>query len=119
MNENVSCQMILGAQCEPIPPRIISITLAYVYIVGGQDYPFSKHPVIKHQQSPVKPLKLVVPQNMENFRLGNGRVKEQSPIINQNPPYLGDATDFSPLVAPQIQEAQSRTIADFRPVQFI
>src|SRR5579864_2504460 len=72
---------------------------------GKNDLPTS-HPVIEHQQSSIKELEFVVPENVKNPRLGHRGVVDEPDIIKQHPGYFLSKTYVRFAISPQVQKIQ-------------
>jgi hypothetical protein len=119
MNEDAVGKAILDSKRKPIEMSIFRIAPACIHIVQCEDDLFPQELVIKHQQSSIEELELVVPQDVKDFRLGCGSVANQSRIVDQNSGDLSYETCVGLLIASQIKKGHSGCSSEIRAIQVI
>jgi hypothetical protein len=87
--------------------------------VHGVNDPLPQQPVVKHEHGPIEVFELVVPQNMNNSRLGGRGVANESNVILQHPQDLFREPGIRSLIAAQIEKLHSWIVGQFRAIEFI
>src|SRR6266568_1432989 len=119
MNEQVVGQPVLDPQRKAIEGGVLVVAPLCVHVVHGKHDFFPEQFVVIGKQGSVEMQELVVPQNMENLRLGCGSVADQLGVVAQNPCGLVPQADVRILVAPEFQESHPRNAPELRTVELI
>jgi hypothetical protein len=104
MDEDVVGQLILRSQRKTIQGSVIRISLADIYIVYGESNLLAQSLVVQHENDAVEQLKLVVPKNVKDLRLGCRGVTDQLRVVGQDPVDFSADAGIRSLITSQIQK---------------
>ena len=107
MNKDVIGKVVLDSQRKAIKDRVVPVPLPLIGIVRGQSDLLTQHPVIDHENGPVKELDLAIPEDMKNARLCCCRILHQKRIMPQCSPQPARPGWRCPSSWPYIKELQA------------
>src|ERR1700745_1910322 len=116
VDKDVIDQVILRSQRYHVQQRIICDPACTVYIVGCDDDPLAARLEVEHQESSIQVLKPVIPEDMQDPRIGAGCIPDEPRIVHKDLQHFAESAVPFSRASLEIQESYIRSLMQFRAV---